>query len=261
MNFEELRQALERLRAERQTVDLFFRDDDVDEDEATLWQLLNTFLFRGVPINLEVIPGKLKAATVRLLLQQQHAYPALIELNQHGWMHTNHEVEGRKCEFGASREFTEQYADIARGKAVLDEAFGKRWHPVFTPPWNRCTADTLQALHKIGFRAFSKDRGKEPIVDYSFTEISTTLDLYRWQPRATMKAPSEIERELIAQLRQGEPIGILLHHKVMDAAAFSFLASLLDELRRFPVVRFHTFASLLGNSTANSSELSASQIV
>ena len=55
MSFDELRQALERLRAEKRTVDLFFRDDDVDEDEATLWQLLNTFLFRGVPINLEVI--------------------------------------------------------------------------------------------------------------------------------------------------------------------------------------------------------------
>lgn len=245
MNFPELRQALEQLRTAQQTVDIFFRDDDVDEDEAMLWQLLNTFLSRGVTINLEVIPGKLKTATVRLLQQQQQAHPTLIELNQHGWMHTNHEVEGRKCEFGASRNFAEHLNDIARGKAVLDDAFGQHWHPVFTPPWNRCTADTLHALDQLGFRVFSKDRGKEVTRGYRFTEISTTIDLYRWQPRAAMKTPSEIERELVAQLQRGDLIGILLHHKVMDVVAFSVLASLLDELRRFPVVRFHTFQSLL----------------
>jgi predicted deacetylase len=245
MNFSELRQRLEQLRAARQTVDVFFRDDDVDEDEATLWCLLNTFLFLGVPLNLQVIPGKLKTATVRLLRQQQQTHPTLIELNQHGWTHTNHETEGRKCEFGASRNFHAQLADIARGKAVLDDAFGAHWHPVFTPPWNRCTADTLRALDQLGFRVFSKDRGKEQITSYGFTEISMTLDLYRWRPRATMKSPTEIERELIAQLQRREPLGILLHHKVMDTVAFSLLASLLDELRRFPVVRFHTFASLV----------------
>ena len=245
MNFEELRQTLDQLRAQHRTVDIFFRDDDVDADEETLWHLLKPFLFRGVPINLEIIPSKLTNSTAKLLRQHQRSYPKLIELNQHGWQHTNHEIEGRKCEFGVSRSFTQQFDDIANGKTKLDEIFGDQWHQVFTPPWNRCTKDTLQALDEIGFKVFSKDHSKQQITDYGFTEISTTLDLYRWKPQTAMKPPAMIVNELRLQIFELDTVGILLHHKVMDAAAFSFLDALLDELHRHPVVRFHTFRSLV----------------
>ncbi len=40
------------------------------------------------------------------------------------------------------------------------------------------------------------------------------------------------------------PIGLLLHHKVMDAEAFYFLDQLLAELAGYPCVQFHTFQSL-----------------
>ncbi len=244
MNFEELRQTLDQLRTTQRTVNIFFRDDDVDVDEETLWRLLKPFLFRGVPINLEIIPGTLTNSTAKLLREHQRSYPKLIELNQHGWMHTNHEIEGRKCEFGVSRNFTQQFNDIANGKQKLDECFGDQWHPVFTPPWNRYTKDTLHALDELGFKVFSKDHSNQQISDYGFTEISTTLDVYRWKPQAAMKPPSTIVNELRLQIFELETVGILLHHKVMDAAAFSFLDALLDELHRHPVVRFHTFRSL-----------------
>ena len=250
MNFEELRQTLDQLRAEQRTVNIFFRDDDVDADEETLWHLLKPFLFRGVPINLEIIPGKLTNSTAKLLRQHQRSYSKLIELNQHGWQHTNHEIEGRKCEFGASRNFAQQLNDISYGKAKLDEIFGDQWHPVFTPPWNRCTKDTLHALDELGFKVFSKDHSHQPITNYSFTEISITLDLYRWKPQAAMKPPATIVNELRLQIFELDTVGILLHHKVMDAAAFSFLDALLDELHRHPVVRFHTFQSLVSNVCA-----------
>ncbi|MCB0186662.1 MAG: hypothetical protein KDE31_20485, partial [Caldilineaceae bacterium] len=44
---------------------LFLRDDDIDEDEETLRELLDVSLARGVPINLEVIPGTLTDACAR----------------------------------------------------------------------------------------------------------------------------------------------------------------------------------------------------
>jgi predicted deacetylase len=111
----------------------------------------------------------------------------LIELNQHGWRHTNHEPEGRKCEFGASRSFEEQLADIARGREVLEHAFGKAFSPVFTPPWNRCTQDTYRALDQLGFRALSQLQGKQPVAGYNFRELSVRLDLFRWKGGAVMK--------------------------------------------------------------------------
>jgi hypothetical protein len=59
-----------------------------------------------------------------------------------------------------------------------------------------------------------------------------------------MKAPTLFIEELITQLRAGDPIGLLLHHKVMDADAFAFLDGLLATLRGYPFIQFHTFATL-----------------
>ena len=88
-------------------------------------------------------------------------------------------------------------------------------------------------------------RGAQPIGGYSFRELSVTLDLHRWKGGVTMKSPAEIIDELLLQTREFQTVGVMLHHKVMDEEAFSFLALLLDELRSHSGVRFHTFRSLL----------------
>src|SRR5215813_11805038 len=119
-----LKSALARPRRQAAPLRLFFRDDDVDEDEATLRRLLRLFLERNAPVNLGVIPGRLTAACAELLARSLAAAPALLELNQHGWRHDNHEREGRKYEFGASRTYAEQLADVAQGQARMTEAFG-----------------------------------------------------------------------------------------------------------------------------------------
>lgn len=224
---------------------IFFRNDDVDEDEAALRRLFGLFSERETPINLGVIPGRLTAECADLLAQRLRAAPELLELNQHGWLHLNHEREGRKCEFGPSRTYAEQSADIARGEARMTETFGPNWFPVFIPPWNRCTEETYRALDQLGFRALSAKRGGSDVAGYRFEEISITLDLYRWNDGARMKSPEEIVDDLIAQLSRQQTIGVALHHKVMDESAFSFLGSLLDALASYPTVSFHTFQSLL----------------
>jgi hypothetical protein len=228
-------------------VRIFFRDDDVDEDEAPLRRLLSLFVERNTPINLGVIPGRLTAECIELLTGAVAAAPALIELNQHGWRHQNHEREGRKCEFGASRTYPEQLADITQGHARMTEAFGPNWFPVFIPPWNRCTEETLRAIDHLGFRALSAKQGSSVLTGYRFEEISITLDIYRWKGGARMKSPEEVTCELITQLSRQQTIGVVLHHKVMDDQAFSFLRSLLDALAAHPsagAVSFHTFQSL-----------------
>lgn len=244
----QLRAVLERLQAEKRTVNVFFRDDDVDDDEPSLRVLLNFFSELEVPLNLEIIPGLLTDSAVTLLRGIHDRWPDVFELNQHGWMHVNHEREGRKCEFGAHRSFDEQLADIAKGREVLINALGDAFSPVFTPPWNRCTAATYQVLDELEFRVLSKLRSKDQIVGYGFRELSVTLDLFRWKSGAVMKPPGEFIGELMAQLNQLGTVGIMLHHKVMDEAAFGLLAPLLEELRRSEVIRFHTFRSLLKNS-------------
>ena len=241
----DLRNSLASHQAKQQDLHLFLRNDDVDVDEEPLRHLLDIALARNVPVNLAIIPGRLTAATVAVLKNALRADPSLFSLNQHGWLHVNHEPIGRRCEFGPARSPAQQIEDIARGKAVLAAAFADQFFPVFTPPWNRCTVDTYAALDELGFSVLSKDQGTEPLVDYRFREFSTTLDLFTWKGGATMKAQEDIVRALIAQMRGLPVVGLLLHHKVMNAEAFRFLDQLLSELTGSPVVRFHTFQTLV----------------
>jgi len=242
---EQLRLTLDRLSERQQTVKVFFRDDDVDEDEARLRMLLDLFEESATPINLEIIPGRLTESGIQLLRQRRHAQPALFELNQHGWQHVNHESQGRKCEFGVSRSFDEQLADILRGRKVLERAFGEAFSPVFTPPWNRCTDATHRALDQLGFNVLSKLNNESPVTGFRFREISVTLDLFRWKGGAAMKAPQEFVVELSSQLLALDTVGVMLHHKVMDDTAFELARLLLSELCRSEAVQIHSFQSLL----------------
>jgi hypothetical protein len=241
---ERLKPLLEKMGEEKRGIDLFLRDDDIDNDEETLQHLFDITLARHVPLNLEIIPGALTDSGIKLLDHHKHLHPTLFELNQHGWLHLNHEKEGRKCEFGISRNFDQQWEDISGGKTLLEKIFGDKFYPVFTPPWNRCTEETFKVLDRLGFRVFSKDKGDRPVTGFGFKEISTTLDLYRWKGKPSMKSPEEIVESLTFQMRETGPIGILLHHQVMSDEAFAFLDALLGTLCQYPNIRFHTFQSL-----------------
>lgn len=60
-----------------------------------------------------------------------------------------------------------------------------------------------------------------------------------------MKSSEDIVKLLLRQMEELSFIGILLHHKVMDAKAFAFLDQLLGELNQWPNVEFHTFQTLM----------------
>jgi hypothetical protein len=223
---------------------LFFRDDDVDEEEASLHRLLDLFLSVETPISLGVIPGRLTDAAIALLTEHQRQHPQLIELNQHGWQHTNHESTGKKCEFGPSRSFDQQLADIAAGQTRMHAAFGQAWFPAFIPPWNRCTAITALVLDQLGFRVLSRDGGQAAFPGLQCREIPVTLDLYQWRGGAAMRPAEELIHALLEQVEQAQTIGVMLHHKVMSAAAFGFLSELLHIFQQAPNLEHHTFQSL-----------------
>jgi hypothetical protein len=241
-----LRAQLERREREGRPIDVFLRNDDVGREERGLRRLLNLALSRAVPLSLQVIPGLLTDSQARLLHEYKHFFPTLLELNQHGWQHANHESNGTKAEFGLNRDFDRQLDDIARGKTILEQAFADRFHPVFTPPWNRCTEDTMAALDRLGFRVLSRSRGAHTATNgHSFREIPITLDLYSRKHGPGMRPVPELMGDLLHQVDEGVTIGLLLHHPIMEADAFAFLEGLLDELTRSPAVRFHTFRSLM----------------
>ncbi len=241
---DELSGAFQRLERDGQEAHFFLRDDDSDVVEDTLSSLLDICRRHQAAISLAAIPGNLTNGGARFLRERMSAHPELVEVHQHGWMHLNHEPQGKKCEFGPSRSFEQQRADIAAGKARMDEAFGSRWFPAFTPPWNRCTEETRCALEELGFAVLSTDHYVRRTPDYGFHQIPVTLDVYRWKGNTTLRPAAEIVRELILQMERRQTVGLLLHHKVMNATAFDFLDWLLAEIRRYPLARFQTFQKM-----------------
>lgn len=220
----------------------FFRDDDANEDLPELRKLLAVFGRRSAPLSLAVIPGTLTQDCARLLLDQGPE----VELHQHGWMHLNHEPTGRKCEFGPSRSFNMQRADIAAGRDRLRSLLAERCAPIFTPPWNRCTMDTCRALDELGFTTLSKDRSPR-FAGSALIEISIAVDLFEWKPQRRLKEAWEIQKQIEAAARQSDgPLGLLLHHKVMTAEAFALVDSLLDAI---PPAALHTMEGVCSLAT------------
>ena len=99
-----------------------------------------------------------------------------VGLHQHGLAHVNHEREGRKHEFGPSRDAAAQRRDIEAGRERLADLLGDRVDPIFTPPWNRCTPETGRVLAELGFAVLSREARAEPLRVPGLAELPVTVD-------------------------------------------------------------------------------------
>lgn len=209
---------------------VFFRDDDAGWGDERLWALLDLFDRRSLPVDVAVIPAELHPALAASLTARARA--GGVHLHQHGWAHVNHEPVGRKCEFGPSRSFEDQAADIGRGQAVLRDAFGDLLDPVFTPPWNRCTSDTAAALSAHGIAVLSRDGTAAPLTS-SVPEVPVTVDWFG-SGKGVRWTPYELADRLAAAIRSGRPVGIMLHHAVTDSGELAAIGALLALLSLHP---------------------------
>jgi uncharacterized protein DUF2334 len=219
-----LRKLLETLDSASAPVEVFFRDDDAGWEDARLLALCDLFGALELPLDLAVIPNDLTERLGRELLRRDW-----LALHQHGFTHRNHERDGRKCEFGPSRNYLQQRTDIAAGRDILDALVG-RITPIFTPPWNRCTLDTAHAVRDLGFSVLSREHRAEPFGLDGLDELPVHLDVARL-------SPEELDERFAALVGEGVPIGVMFHHAVMDREAFDRAAELLHLLARHDAVR------------------------
>ena len=211
-------------------VEVFFRDDDAGWGDERLLRLVDGFARHGLPLDLAVIPTELTPRLADTL----RARP--VGLHQHGYAHVNHQREGRKCEFGSDRSRPQQQDDIARGRERLRELLGGRLDPFFTPPWNRCTRDTGEALVALGFAALSREHRAEPLG--LLPELSVHLDVARL-------TNAELDARFAAHVRDGGPVGVMFHHAVMEDDDFARAHALLALLAGHENVAARTMAELV----------------
>jgi hypothetical protein len=210
---EPLRKALDR---SEQPTTWFFRDDDAGWADQHLYELLGCFTEFRVPVDLAVIPTQLNDELADTLLERHRRRPALLGLHQHGYSHTNHESTGRKSEFGASRSLSQQREDIEQGAALLSAKLGVVLDPIFTPPWNRCTAATLMALRSVGVRALSRDVTAAPLETGDMVQLPVCVDWSKYQDGEAID-PAALGTRL-AETTDSSVVGVMLHHAVMGPA-------------------------------------------
>ena len=220
---------LEPLRAalDESPATFFFRDDDAGWRDDRLRRLLAVFDRREAPIDLAVIPCALGQG----LAAELRARRATTGLHQHGLAHANHEPEGRKCEFGPSRSEAEQRRDVERGRRILEQLLEGQLDPIFTPPWNRCTPATGCALAAAGLRVLSRESRAPALGVDSLDELPVHVDWFAHR-KGVRLTRAELGERLAAEVRSGGPVGVMLHHAVMDADDRRAVDELLDVLTR-----------------------------
>lgn len=207
-------------------VAFFFRDDDAGWEDARLLALMDLFHNYALPLDLAVIPGALNSRLAGLLAGRKESTPDLIGLHQHGYLHQNHELLGRKCEFGGSRCFEKQFRDLWRGKRMLEDYLGDNSDPIFTPPWNRCLSITGHCLNLLGFQGLSRDSSAQPLNIPGLPELPVQVDWFKKVAQERLELPRR-GLMLAEKARQQKPVGIMFHHTWMDRSERADLEPLL----------------------------------
>jgi len=231
------------LDAAEQPVSFFMRDDDAGWDDTRLFALLDCVLGAGAAIDLAVIPQAASDALARELRARVDDAPDRIGLHQHGFAHANHETEGRKCEFGTGRDLAAQRLDLSRGRERLQALFAHGLDPVFTPPWNRCSAQTPALLAELGYGALSRDRSAPAQAD--LPELRVDVDWCRLRRADTAGGGLPVAAELARRIGSGATVGLMLHHAQMDETDLALLGGWLASWARHPRARWTSMRSLL----------------
>ncbi|MCP4116083.1 MAG: polysaccharide deacetylase [Desulfobacteraceae bacterium] len=221
----------------------FFRADDIGVPGRNFARMMELFLQYRLPLCLAVVPTWLTRQRWEALVPFANRGGGLFCWHQHGWRHVNHEVKGKKQEFGPARPVSDIRNDLAKGRQRLEAILSHRFAPFFTPPWNRCTLETMAALVSLGFEGISRSAGNAPEPPAGLREISVHVDLH------TRKEPSPGLgwQALFDELSQGMEsgvCGIMLHHMRMNDAAFLFLEFLLRQIAAQKGIEAATFTTL-----------------
>ncbi|MBY5893563.1 polysaccharide deacetylase family protein [Rhizobium ruizarguesonis] len=244
MTWDPLRRELDRWQAAGRVARFWLRDDDAVEPTLALEMLMALAGENEVPLMLAVIPGLTgEALAVRL------GEEADVAVAVHGWSHKNHAgLKAKKQELGGERPTEVVLSELREGFLLLQRLHPARFLPVLVPPWNRIDAALIPALPGLGFAALSvygraKQGGPMPL-------LNTHVDIIDWHGTRGGRSEAELVTELVAELRDrfagsDEPIGVLTHHLVHDAAAWDFLSALFAVTGGHPAVRWSSASGLL----------------
>jgi hypothetical protein len=223
---------------------IFFRADDIGFPSQNFMRLIGSFKKHRIPLCLATVPAWLNEARLDELYTVTGKLDPQWCWHQHGVTHRNFEQTGKKQEFGPSRSPERVMESLGKGREKLKDLLKDDFYPVFTPPWNRCTAETMAALSRLGFRAISRSTGARPESPAELTEIPVNVDLHTRKESGPETGLNNFLEELTQAVASG-CCGVMIHHQRMNAAAFNFLDQLLAQIRMTGAIRPVHFKDIL----------------
>jgi hypothetical protein len=235
---------LERWHEAGRVARLWLRDDDAIEPTPALERLLTETKSYDIPVTLAVIPAFTGEELAARLADKAHVSVAV-----HGWAHHNHaEPDDKKQELGGPRLEEAILGELYQGFLKLQKLYPSRFLTMLVPPWNRIDNGLIPKLPALGFKSLStygRVKGTSPLA-----VLNSHIDLMDWHGTRGGRPMAELVGELVVELQdrfdgRSEPIGVLGHHLVHDAAAWDFLVELFEATAGHPAVEWASAASLV----------------
>jgi hypothetical protein len=233
----------------------WWRDDDAVTVTPALQRLFDMAVpptGRPVPLALAVIPVLADDALARAL----HAVDHTVAL-QHGYAHANQAAASeKKAEFGPGRDSALAAQELLKGSQRMRELFADRALPVLVPPWNRIDPALIGRLGELGIAGLSTYGPRKTAID-GIVVVNTHVDIIDWHngrrflgvEQCLQLAIRHLAARRAGQVDAEEPTGLLTHHLVHDADAWSFLPAFLQRTNRHPAVRWMDARQLFGCSS------------
>lgn len=208
---------------------IFFRADDVGIPSKTFCELISCFQKHGLPLCLASVPSWTTRNRQQELYRLTGAQSGQWSWHQHGHTHRNFESTGKKQEFGPSRNNLQIENSIKSGRNRLEIILETDFFPVFTPPWNRCSAETLNVLDKLDFHGVSRSKGAQPKPSSGLPDFRVNVDLHTRKEKIPAIALEKLLEELTTGIASGL-CGVMIHHQRMNKLAVEFLDIFLQHV-------------------------------
>ena len=236
----ELQVALDATAERGESIRIWWRDDDAGRADAALSRLLELAECHELPLALAVVPVWLEMGAQARIAVSRHA-----TVLQHGFAHADHAPPGSKSIELGGRDLDGIVDELARGRVMLEDAFGCAFLAVLVPPWNRLDGGLVSRLGECGFVGLSTfGRRARPEAAPGIAQINAHLDPIDWRGTRLFVGEAAALGRLIAVLDADEPIGILSHHLALDEDGWAFLERLLAVLAAHPGARLCPAAEL-----------------
>jgi len=226
-------------------INVFFRADDIGVPSKNYTRMMTLFLKYQTPLCLAVVPSWMTQQRWEAMQDFIKKGADLFCWHMHGFRHMNHETEGKKQEFGPARSSQELLDELSHGQARLQSILGQMLTPIFTPPWNRCSLETMIILKKIGFKGISRSHGNSPPPPPGGIEdFPIHVDLHTRKEKKAEDGWQKMQAEFITGMKSSA-CGIMIHHMRMNDQAFIFLEYLLAQISKNKQIKTMTYKNLI----------------